>query len=88
MHYRASSLVVFARFGHWFSGESSVDASMSLGYAEKLSYREDIGTVGQKELFDDEASVAKKSQELAELVISTSQCVFCATITDLFMWDE
>lgn len=25
---------------------------MSLGYAEKLSYREDVGTVGMSEIFD------------------------------------
>lgn len=25
---------------------------MSLGYAEKLSYREDVGTVGMPEIFD------------------------------------
>lgn len=41
---------------------------MSLGYAEKLSYREDVGAVGQKELLDDVATVQTKCGELAQLV--------------------
>ena len=28
------------------------ERAMSLGYAEKLSYREDVGTVGMSEIFD------------------------------------
>ena len=33
---------------------------MSLGYAEKLSYKEDAGKVGMPELFDSNASVQFK----------------------------
>ena len=41
---------------------------MSLGYAEKLSYREDVGDVGQKEYLEDEAAVDQKCKELADMV--------------------
>jgi hypothetical protein len=41
---------------------------MSLGYAEKLSYREDVGAVGQKEYLDSEQDIRKKSAELAAMV--------------------
>lgn len=42
---------------------------MSLGYAEKLSYRDDVGAVGQKEHRDEDNDVAAKCQELAEMVL-------------------
>jgi mono-ADP-ribosyltransferase sirtuin 6 len=42
---------------------------MSLGYAEKLSYREDLGgQLGAAELFDSPEEVAAKVERLAELV--------------------
>lgn len=41
---------------------------MSLGYAEKISYREDVGTVGQQERFDGAEDVAAKSKALADMV--------------------
>lgn len=33
---------------------------MSLGYAEKLSYREDVGTVGMSEIFDPPDALQQK----------------------------
>jgi len=33
---------------------------MSLGYAEKLSFREDVGTVGMPEIFDPPELVQNK----------------------------
>lgn len=42
---------------------------MSLGYAEKLSFREDLGgQLGAPELFDTAAEVEAKVERLAELV--------------------
>lgn len=41
---------------------------MALGYAEKLSYREDIGKVGMPELFDSRATLQYKIEELAKLI--------------------
>ena len=42
---------------------------MSLGYAEKLSYREDLGgQVGEPELFDAEDVVSENVAKLAQLV--------------------
>lgn len=42
---------------------------MSLGYAEKLSYREDLGgQLGNPEQFDSETDLAGKIVQLAELV--------------------
>lgn len=42
---------------------------MSLGYAEKLSYREDLGgQLGAPELFDSPEEVAAKVARLAQLV--------------------
>lgn len=35
-------------------------ANMSLGYAEKLSYREDVGSVGMSEIFDPPEVLQKK----------------------------
>jgi mono-ADP-ribosyltransferase sirtuin 6 len=42
---------------------------MSLGYAEKLSYKEDVGKVGMPELFDSSDSVQSKvrTQSLSKL---------------------
>jgi hypothetical protein len=47
---------------------------MSLGYAEKLSYREDIGAVGQKELLDSAEEIEAKICELASLVQLVCPC--------------
>lgn len=62
---------------------------MSLGYAEKLSYKSDVGAVGQKELIDSEDDVERKSAELASLVshledntsaqLSAGQLLSCAS---------
>ena len=41
---------------------------MSLGYAEKISYREDVGKVGQQERFDSTVDVAAKTEALADMV--------------------
>jgi mono-ADP-ribosyltransferase sirtuin 6 len=42
---------------------------MSLGYAEKLSYRDDLGgQLGSPELFDTPAALDNKVEELARLV--------------------
>ena len=42
---------------------------MSLGYAAKLSYREDLGgRLGDPELFDAREEVEAKVERLAELV--------------------
>uniref|UniRef100_A0A0E0GYB6 protein acetyllysine N-acetyltransferase n=1 Tax=Oryza nivara TaxID=4536 RepID=A0A0E0GYB6_ORYNI len=41
---------------------------MSLGYAEKLSYREDVGNVGMPEIFDSPELLHKKIEELAVMV--------------------
>lgn len=41
---------------------------MALGYAEKLSYREDIGKVGMPELFDSREDLQSKIEELARLI--------------------
>lgn len=45
---------------------------MSLGYAEKLSYRDDVGAVGQKEHLDEDTDVTAKCKELAEMVLICS----------------
>lgn len=42
---------------------------MSLGYAEKLSYREDLGgQLGAPELYDSPQEVEAKAERLAQLV--------------------
>uniref|UniRef100_A0A0E0P6K8 protein acetyllysine N-acetyltransferase n=1 Tax=Oryza rufipogon TaxID=4529 RepID=A0A0E0P6K8_ORYRU len=41
---------------------------MSLGYAEKLSYREDVGNVGMPEIFDSPKLLHKKIEELAVMM--------------------
>jgi mono-ADP-ribosyltransferase sirtuin 6 len=53
---------------------------MSLGYAEKLSYRDDLGgQLGAPEIFDDPEKVAANAQQLADLVICcTSINLKCA----------
>ena len=43
---------------------------MSLGYAQKLSYREDLGQLGAPELFDSDAELQAKVEQLAALVRS------------------
>eukprot|EP00892_Ulva_mutabilis_P007832 jgi/Ulvmu1/5420/UM022_0215.1 len=48
---------------------------MSLGYAEKLSYRDDVGAVGQKEYVDDGEVVEVKCQELAQLLMSSRKTI-------------
>ena len=50
---------------------------MSLGYAEKLSYRDDLGgQLGAPEIFDEAETLAAKAQQLADLVI-------CLTSTEV-----
>ncbi|XP_058112484.1 NAD-dependent protein deacetylase SRT1-like isoform X4 [Magnolia sinica] len=41
---------------------------MSLGYAEKLSFREDVGAVGMSEIFDPPQILEKKIEELAMMI--------------------
>lgn len=41
---------------------------MSLGYAEKLSYREDVGTVGMSEIFDPNNLLQQKVGQLASFL--------------------
>ncbi|GJN27942.1 hypothetical protein PR202_gb16010 [Eleusine coracana subsp. coracana] len=41
---------------------------MSLGYAKKLSYREEIGEVGMPEIFDSSEILQNKIEELAAMV--------------------
>lgn len=48
---------------------------MSLGYAEKLSYREDVGTVGMSEIFDPPNVLEQKIAELAELIQKSKHLV-------------
>lgn len=45
---------------------------MSLGYAQKLSYKEDVGVVGLSEVFDPPAVLQRKIEELA-LIIKKSK---------------
>ena len=46
---------------------------MSLGYAQKLSYCEDLGgQLGAPELFDSDAELQAKVEQLAALVSSRS----------------
>jgi len=48
---------------------------MSLGYAEKLSYREDLGgQLGSPEIFDEAEQRAASAQQLADLV-SSDGCI-------------
>lgn len=48
---------------------------MSLGYAEKLSYREDLGNVGMSELFDPSDILQSKIEELAKLIEESKHLV-------------
>lgn len=48
---------------------------MSLGYAEKLSYREDVGTVGMSEIFDPPHILQKKVVELAMMIQKSKHLV-------------
>ncbi|XP_035819118.1 NAD-dependent protein deacetylase SRT1 isoform X6 [Zea mays] len=48
---------------------------MSLGYAEKLSYREDVGTVGMPEIFETPELVQNKIEELAAMVQKSKHLV-------------
>ncbi|CAN6227515.1 unnamed protein product [Urochloa humidicola] len=48
---------------------------MSLGYAEKLSYREELGTVGMPEIFDPPELIQKKIEELAVMVQKSKHLV-------------
>ena len=55
---------------------------MSLGYAEKLSYRDDLGgQLGAPEIFDEAETLAANAQQLADLVICFTStgfgCVGC-----------
>lgn len=50
---------------------------MSLGYAEKLSYRDDLGgQLGAPEIFDETEQLAANAQQLADMVSSTRQITF------------
>ncbi|KAL6660444.1 hypothetical protein ACP70R_001990 [Stipagrostis hirtigluma subsp. patula] len=48
---------------------------MSLGYAEKLSYREDVGNVGMPEIFDSPEHLQNKIEELAVMVQKSKHLV-------------
>lgn len=52
-------------------------APMSLGYAEKLSFREDLGgQLGDPEIFDDEAALTAKALQLAHWIRDAKGVVF------------
>lgn len=48
---------------------------MSLGYAEKLSYREDVGEVGMSEVFDSPQVLQEKIKELATMIRESKNLV-------------
>ncbi|XP_042478415.1 NAD-dependent protein deacetylase SRT1 isoform X1 [Macadamia integrifolia] len=48
---------------------------MSLGYAEKLSYKEDVGTVGMSEHFDPPNVLQEKIEELAMMIKKSKHLV-------------
>ncbi|KAI8009076.1 NAD-dependent protein deacetylase SRT1 [Camellia lanceoleosa] len=48
---------------------------MSLGYAEKLSYREDVGTVGMSEIFDSPHVLHQKIKKLALMIQKSKHLV-------------
>ncbi|CAA2979082.1 NAD-dependent deacetylase SRT1 [Olea europaea subsp. europaea] len=48
---------------------------MSLGYAEKLSYREDVGTVGMSEIFDPNHLLQQKIEQLAFIIEESKHLV-------------
>jgi mono-ADP-ribosyltransferase sirtuin 6 len=50
---------------------------MSLGYAERLTFRDDLGgQLGAPEIFDDAQELQRKARELAQMasVIANSAC--------------
>ncbi|MQM05005.1 hypothetical protein Taro_037814, partial [Colocasia esculenta] len=55
--------------------EKGEGGAMSLGYAEKLSYREEIGTVGMSEIFDLPDVLQHKIEELAILIKKSKHLV-------------
>ncbi|KAL5861699.1 hypothetical protein ACOSQ4_002995 [Xanthoceras sorbifolium] len=48
---------------------------MSLGYAKKLSYREDVGSVGMSEIFDQPHVLQQKIEELAAIIKESKHLV-------------
>nr|XP_043628763.1 NAD-dependent protein deacetylase SRT1-like [Erigeron canadensis] len=48
---------------------------MSLGYAEKLSYKEDVGDVGMSEFFDSPEVLQKKINQLAKMIKKSKHLV-------------
>ncbi|KAJ6423717.1 hypothetical protein OIU84_024652 [Salix udensis] len=48
---------------------------MSLGYAEKLSYIEDVGNVGMSEFFDSSHVLQEKIERLAEMIQKSKHLV-------------
>ncbi|KMZ61493.1 NAD-dependent deacetylase 1 [Zostera marina] len=48
---------------------------MSLGYAQKLSYREDVGTVGMTEFFDSTEVLDRKIEEMADIIKKSKHLV-------------
>ncbi|XAR68250.1 hypothetical protein NMG60_11003319 [Bertholletia excelsa] len=48
---------------------------MSLGYAEKLSYKEDVGTVGMSEIFDSPQVLKRKIERLALMIQKSKHLV-------------
>ncbi|XP_071730063.1 NAD-dependent protein deacetylase SRT1-like [Rutidosis leptorrhynchoides] len=48
---------------------------MSLGYAEKLSYKEDVGDVGMSEFFDSPELLQQKIKQLAKLIKKSKHLV-------------
>ncbi|PWA79991.1 sirtuin family, DHS-like NAD/FAD-binding domain protein [Artemisia annua] len=48
---------------------------MSLGYAEKLSYKEDVGDVGMSEFFDSPNVLERKIQQLAKMIKKSKHLV-------------
>ncbi|KAL5794335.1 hypothetical protein ACOSP7_002929 [Xanthoceras sorbifolium] len=48
---------------------------MSLGYAKKLSYREDVGSVGMSEIFDQPHVLQQKIEEVAAIIKESKHLV-------------
>jgi mono-ADP-ribosyltransferase sirtuin 6 len=61
---------------------------MSLGYAEKLSYREDVGAVGMPEIFDTPELVQNKvnfsGSILSHILVLVFTLYDCLTIGTLY----
>ncbi|CAL5341578.1 unnamed protein product [Camellia sinensis] len=55
--------------------ESQSEATMSLGYAEKLSYIEDVGKVGMSEIFDPPRVLQEKIEKLAIMIQKSKHLV-------------